>query len=59
MGARSAIPQLVLSGVVSMKLAARVGQVPPSLTLAIAAKAKAMKAEGIDVCSFSAGRTGF
>jgi aspartate aminotransferase len=59
MGARSAIPQLVLSGVVSMKLAARVGQVPPSLTLAIAAKAKAMKAEGIDVCSFSAGEPDF
>jgi aspartate aminotransferase len=35
-----------------MKLAARVAQVSPSLTLAIAAKAQAMKAEGIDVCSF-------
>jgi aspartate aminotransferase len=43
----------------SMKLAARVGQVSPSLTLAIAAKAKAMKAEGIDVCSFSAGEPDF
>ena len=32
-----------------MKLAARVSQVTPSLTLAIAAKAKALKAEGIDV----------
>lgn len=42
-----------------MKLAARVSQVPPSLTLAIAAKAKAMKAEGIDVCSFSAGEPDF
>jgi aspartate aminotransferase len=42
-----------------MKLAARVGQVPPSLTLAISAKAKAMKAEGIDVCSFSAGEPDF
>lgn len=42
-----------------MKLAARVGQVSPSLTLAIAAKAKAMKAEGIDVCSFSAGEPDF
>ncbi|WP_407894992.1 pyridoxal phosphate-dependent aminotransferase [Scytonema sp. NUACC26] len=38
-----------------MKLAGRVSQVTPSITLAIAAKAKAMKAEGIDVCSFSAG----
>ncbi len=43
----------------SMKLAARVSKVTPSLTLAIAAKAKAMKAEGIDVCSFSAGEPDF
>jgi len=42
-----------------MKLAARVSQVSPSLTLAIAAKAKAMQAEGIDVCSFSAGEPDF
>ena len=42
-----------------MKLAARVSQVTPSIPLAIAAKAKAMKAEGIDVCSFSAGEPDF
>lgn len=42
-----------------MKLAARVGQVTPSLTLAISAKAKAMKGQGIDVCSFSAGEPDF
>jgi len=42
-----------------MKLAVRVGQVRPSLTLAIDAKAKAMKAEGIDICSFSAGEPDF
>jgi aspartate aminotransferase len=42
-----------------MKLAERVSQVAPSITLAIAAKAKAMKAEGIDVCSFSAGEPDF
>lgn len=42
-----------------IQLAARVGEVPPSLTLAIAAKAKAMKAQGIDVCSFSAGEPDF
>jgi aspartate aminotransferase len=42
-----------------MKLAARVGQITPSLTLAIDAKAKAMKAEGIDICSFSAGEPDF
>ncbi|MBW4667811.1 MAG: pyridoxal phosphate-dependent aminotransferase [Cyanomargarita calcarea GSE-NOS-MK-12-04C] len=42
-----------------MKLAERVSQVTPSITLAIAAKAKAMKTEGIDVCSFSAGEPDF
>ena len=42
-----------------MKLANRVGKVPPSLTLAITAKAKAMTAEGFDVCSFSAGEPDF
>ncbi len=43
----------------AMKLAARVNQISPSLTLAISAKAKAMKAKGIDVCSFSAGEPDF
>jgi aspartate aminotransferase len=43
----------------TMKLASRVSQVTPSLTLAIDAKAKAMKAEGIDICSFSAGEPDF
>ncbi len=42
-----------------MNLASRVGQVKPSITLTISAKAKAMKAEGIDVCSFSAGEPDF
>lgn len=42
-----------------MKLAARVGKVTPSITLAIAAKAKAMKVEGIEVCNFSAGEPDF
>ncbi len=42
-----------------MKLTARVGEVKPSVTLAISAQAKAMKAEGIDVCSFSAGEPDF
>ncbi|ABB58575.1 pyridoxal phosphate-dependent aminotransferase [Synechococcus elongatus] len=42
-----------------MKLSERVGRVSPSLTLAIAAQAKAMKAEGLDVCSFSAGEPDF
>ena len=43
----------------SIKLAARVQQVTPSMTLAISAKAKAMKAEGLDICSFSAGEPDF
>ena len=42
-----------------MKLASRIRQVTPSMTLAIAAKAKAMKKDGIDVCSFSAGEPDF
>jgi aspartate aminotransferase len=42
-----------------MKIASRVGQVTPSLTLAIDAKAKAMKSEGIDVCSFGTGEPDF
>ncbi len=47
------------SRTVTMKLAARVGQVTPSLTLAIAAAAKEMKKQGEDVCSFSAGEPDF
>lgn len=42
-----------------MELAARMKGVAPSMTLAIDSKAKAMKAEGIDVCSFSAGEPDF
>lgn len=42
-----------------MELAARANRVSTSVTLAIAAKAKEMKAEGIDVCSFSAGEPDF
>ena len=42
-----------------MKLAARIRQVNPSMTLAISAKAKAMKKDGLDVCSFSAGEPDF
>ncbi len=42
-----------------MKLAARLQQVPPSLTLAVSAKAKAMQRQGLDVCSFSTGEPDF
>src|SRR6187431_3067570 len=40
-------------------LAERATILSPSLTLAIDSKAKAMKAEGIDVCSFGAGEPDF
>ncbi|MDH3258891.1 MAG: pyridoxal phosphate-dependent aminotransferase [Deltaproteobacteria bacterium] len=42
-----------------MKLANRLANVKPSPTLAITAKAKAMKAEGIDVIGFGAGEPDF
>ncbi len=42
-----------------MKLAARVGRIKPSPTLAITGKAKAMKAQGIDVVGFGAGEPDF
>ncbi|MBE9222388.1 pyridoxal phosphate-dependent aminotransferase [Cyanobacterium stanieri LEGE 03274] len=42
-----------------MKLAQRIAQVNPSITLTITAEAKAMKAQGLDVCSFSAGEPDF
>lgn len=43
----------------SLALASRVMRVTPSMTLAIAAKAKAMTADGLPVCSFSAGEPDF
>lgn len=42
-----------------MKLAARVNRIAPSPTLAMAAKAKAMAAQGFDVIDFSAGEPDF
>jgi aspartate aminotransferase len=42
-----------------MKLAERLSLIKPSPTLAITAKAKAMKAEGIDVVGFGAGEPDF
>ncbi|MGC8779033.1 MAG: aminotransferase class I/II-fold pyridoxal phosphate-dependent enzyme, partial [Candidatus Caldatribacteriaceae bacterium] len=42
-----------------MRIAERVRQIEPSATLSISAKAKAMKQEGIDVISFSAGEPDF
>ena len=42
-----------------MKLAARVGRIAPSLTLAMAATAKAMAAHGLDDIDFAAGEPDF
>ncbi|MGA0997119.1 MAG: pyridoxal phosphate-dependent aminotransferase [Vulcanococcus sp.] len=42
-----------------LKLSARAEALQPSLTLAIAARAKALKAEGRDICSLSAGEPDF
>src|SRR5207237_10083983 len=42
-----------------MEISGRAAQLTPSLTLSIDAKAKAMKAEGIDVCGVGAGEPDF
>tara|TARA_Y100000991_G_scaffold1060_1_gene837 strand:+ start:575 stop:1747 length:1173 start_codon:yes stop_codon:yes gene_type:complete len=42
-----------------MKLSARAASLQPSLTLAIAARAKQLQAEGQDICSLSAGEPNF
>src|SRR5215468_4995160 len=42
-----------------MQLSSRATSLTPSLTLSIDSKAKAMKAEGIDICSFGAGEPDF
>jgi aspartate aminotransferase len=42
-----------------MKIAARVAKMTPSITLALTAKAKALKAQGIPVLSFGAGEPDF
>ena len=42
-----------------MEISSRAAHLSPSLTLSIDAKAKAMKAEGIDVCGFGAGEPDF
>ncbi len=42
-----------------MEISSRAAQLSPSLTLSIDSKAKAMKAEGIDICGFGAGEPDF
>src|SRR5712692_269835 len=44
---------------IDMEISERAAQLAPSLTLSIDSKAKAMKAEGIDVCGFGAGEPDF
>ena len=52
-------PPITRSSTRSLMLSARAEALQPSLTLAIAAKAKALKAEGKDICSLSAGEPDF
>ena len=42
-----------------MELSSRATSLTPSLTLSIDSKAKAMKADGLDVCGFGAGEPDF
>src|SRR6202048_1434941 len=44
---------------IDMEISERAAQLTPSLTLSIDSKAKAMKAEGLDVCGFGAGEPDF
>ena len=41
-----------------MKIADRVGRIQPSQTLAVAAKAAKLKAQGVDVIAFGVGKSG-
>src|SRR5438876_6991487 len=43
----------------TIRLAARLNGIAPSATLAITAKARALKAQGLDVCGFGAGEPDF
>ena len=49
----------ILNSFTNMEIFERAAQLTPSLTLSIDSKAKAMKAEGIDVCGFGAGEPDF
>lgn len=42
-----------------IKLADRVQHISPSMTFAVSAKAKALKAQGVDICDFSVGEPDF
>ena len=59
MPANNVTAPLVRTNKIEMEISARAAQLTPSLTLSIDSKAKAMKAEGIDVCGFGAGEPDF
>ncbi|HUS45019.1 MAG TPA: pyridoxal phosphate-dependent aminotransferase [Phycisphaerae bacterium] len=53
-------PETIDSGeVTTMRISKRVAEIRPSMTLAVSAKAKAMKAAGVDVVGFGAGEPDF
>src|SRR5438874_3654757 len=59
MAANNVTAPIVRTSKNEMEISARAAQLTPSLTLSIDSKAKAMKAEGIDVCGFGAGEPDF
>jgi aspartate aminotransferase len=59
MAANNVTAPLIRTNKTDMEISERAAQLTPSLTLSIDSKAKAMKAEGIDVCGFGAGEPDF
>src|SRR5436305_3345698 len=59
MPANNVTAPLIRTNKIDMEISERAAQMTPSLTLSIDSKAKAMKAEGIDVCGFGAGEPDF
>src|ERR1700704_4208723 len=59
MPANNVTAPLIRTNKTDMEISERAAQLTPSLTLSIDSKAKAMKAEGIDVCGFGAGEPDF
>src|ERR1700731_4156237 len=59
MAANNVTAPLIRTNKIDMEISERAAQLTPSLTLSIDSKAKAMKAEGIDVCGFGAGEPDF
>src|ERR1700694_6158347 len=59
MPANNVTAPLIRTNKTDMEISERAAQLTPSLTLSIDSKAKAMKAEGIDVCGFGAGAPDF